>query len=854
MTRYSRLLPIVFVVLVAYSLLVPPSGAVRSPQPNTPKLRQSRLPLTEVFDDSRVVPRNYQTSSGVPSAPSGTVTVKSSYPPSLDPPGNYVPGNQTFILMKQPFTSTDCTTGAGAVTTVTGVNSSSGHTVNVSSGSIGFQAPALSDQNGTFAGWSPVSGNFGNFTTWAGHTNGICVASTVTDTFRAAYNAGVVVLDSTCTNPKTLFNLGETVCGRLYGDPQNYCNPPNRSLQIAFKDPSSVTRNSPALLTTDLSTQTFVLPSTNTQGTAGDNRGHWLAQVVRTCDANPLGSSGFLVHNPADLAADIQISKSAFAGGVHDGGTMQFDIRLFNFGPDTAVNASWSDIIPATMTFHSLTRIAGPAFNCTTPAVGANGTITCSTASLAAGNTNSDPAATGIFRVVLKVNSGVAYGTVITNTTTGTSGTNDTLAGNNSSSAVFSVLNICSYSNGCPADINVAADTMCSGVPGKVVTFSNPSTVGSCGALTVFPTSGSCFPTGTTTVSIQDGTGNASCNFRITVTGSPTAAGSEVTGTIVDDQGTSIEGATINLSGSESRKTITDASGRYLFENVTPNGFFNVTPSRVNYEFTPSMRSFSQIGQSTEAVFTANPNGQSENPLGSPEYFVRQHYVDFLGREPDEAGFNFWSDQILECGADAVCVERRTINVSAAYFVSIEFQQSGGLVDGLYRASYGRRPLYAEFVPDAAVVARDVIVGRDDWAQQLANNKEAFVATFVERPAFHAAYDGMDANLFVDTLINHTGVAFTTAERDGFVNGLATGTRSRAQVLRSIIENQRFVALKQNEMFVMMEYFGYLRRDPDPDGYQFWLNKLNEFNGNFEQAEMVKAFIVSGEYRDRFPR
>jgi hypothetical protein len=77
---------------------------------------------------------------------------------------------------------------------------------------------------------------------------------------------------------------------------------------------------------------------------------------------------------------------------------------------------------------------------------------------------------------------------------------------------------------------------------------------------------------------------------------------------------------------------------------------------------------------------------------------------------------------------------------------------------------------------------------------------------------------------------------------------------TRADVLRSIAENERFVSAKFNETFVMMEYFGYLRRDPDDSGFQFWLTKLNQFNGNFEQAEMVKAFIVSGEYRDRFPR
>jgi hypothetical protein len=94
---------------------------------------------------------------------------------------------------------------------------------------------------------------------------------------------------------------------------------------------------------------------------------------------------------------------------------------------------------------------------------------------------------------------------------------------------------------------------------------------------------------------------------------------------------------------------------------------------------------------------------------------VRQHYVDFLGREPDEAGFNFWSDQILECGADQNCFERRRENVSAAYFLSIEFQETGGLVDGLYRASYGVRPEFAQFIPDTRAVAQGVVVGRDGW-------------------------------------------------------------------------------------------------------------------------------------------
>ena len=135
--------------------------------------------------------------------------------------------------------------------------------------------------------------------------------------------------------------------------------------------------------------------------------------------------------------------------------------------------------------------------------------------------------------------------------------------------------------------------------------------------------------------------------------------------------------------------------------------------------------------------------------------------------------------------------------------------------------------------------------GRLDWASESAKkvgrrywqaNKEAFVDGFVKRPAFHAAYDGMDNSQFVDTLISHTGVSFTAAERDALVSGLGTGTMTRAEVLRSIAENGRFVSAKFNETFVMMEYFGYLRRDPDAE----WLRVLAE------QAERVQRQLRTG--------
>ena len=138
-----------------------------------------------------------------------------------------------------------------------------------------------------------------------------------------------------------------------------------------------------------------------------------------------------------------------------------------------------------------------------------------------------------------------------------------------------------------------------------------------------------------------------------------------------------------------------------------------------------------------------------------------------------------------------------------------------------------------------------------DWYQQMLETRRVFVAGWVQRPAFRAVYDPLSDGQYVDALISHTGVEFSAAERDAFVNRLSAGT-SRAEVLQQIAENDRFVSAKRNETFVMMQYFGYLRRDPDEAGYRFWLNKLNQFNGNFEQAEMVKAFLVSGEYRERF--
>jgi hypothetical protein len=263
--------------------------------------------------------------------------------------------------------------------------------------------------------------------------------------------------------------------------------------------------------------------------------------------------------------------------------------------------------------------------------------------------------------------------------------------------------------------------------------------------------------------------------------------------------------------------------------------------------------------------------GWAFNPVGDANFFVTQHYRDFLNREPDSGGLSFWRDEVLGCGTDKACVEVKRVNVSAAFFLSIEFQQTGNLVYKMYKAGFGNLPggkpvavRRADFINDTRAVAStpaQVVVGQTGWEQQLQANKDAFALAFVQRPAFQAAHAGQIATVYVDSLLANTGVTFTLAERTAAINAFNSnggGAAGQAAALRSVAECNSVSTKTFNESFVLMQYFGYLQRDPDSgpdtnfDGYQFWLGKLNQFNGDYIAAEMVKAFIQSDEYVGRF--
>ncbi|MGI9068850.1 MAG: DUF4214 domain-containing protein, partial [Pyrinomonadaceae bacterium] len=283
--------------------------------------------------------------------------------------------------------------------------------------------------------------------------------------------------------------------------------------------------------------------------------------------------------------------------------------------------------------------------------------------------------------------------------------------------------------------------------------------------------------------------------------------------------------------------------------------------------------------------FTVSSVAPPPNPIDDQRQFVRQQYLDFLNREPDGPGWDFWTDNITKCSdparlpagqTEAQCTLRQRETTSGAFFLSPEFQYTGYYVLRVYRGALGRQPKLSEFLPDAQFVGNGIVVNGQLSGAKINENKAAFAAQFVNcadaaryRCAeFKAIYDGLNNQQYVDRLFVNTGASPSAAERAGLVSGLDGGSETRASVLQKVVDginvisegNQQFTTTygqafynsEFNRAFVQLEYFGYMKRDPDEGGYAFWLGKLNQFGGNFVNSEMVLAFILSPEYRSRF--
>jgi hypothetical protein len=307
---------------------------------------------------------------------------------------------------------------------------------------------------------------------------------------------------------------------------------------------------------------------------------------------------------------------------------------------------------------------------------------------------------------------------------------------------------------------------------------------------------------------------------------------------------------------------------------------------------TPGLPSDLFYGDIKVKPMRLRPGTNTPITIDDADFFAAQHYIDFLRRFPDAPGHAHWTAEITDCSdpakrlpgeTEVKCVDRKRTNTSGAFFLSPEFQSTGSFVIRVYWGTLGKleraqcpgvpnnlpancRPLYSEYLNDMSVIAQGIVVNDALVPATINANKHAFTDNFVNRPDFQAAYGGLNATQFVDKLAQTTGVPLSSSDRDALIaeatdpdqtgqRGLQNGRRYRdpaGGALNFLTSyGQQYFNKEFNPAFVYMEYIGYLRRNPDTDGFNHWLGKLNLF-GNFVDAEMVRAFIVSPEYRSRF--
>ena len=294
--------------------------------------------------------------------------------------------------------------------------------------------------------------------------------------------------------------------------------------------------------------------------------------------------------------------------------------------------------------------------------------------------------------------------------------------------------------------------------------------------------------------------------------------------------------------------------------HVEPNENVQVTLSNLTGGAT--------FGSASNAVVTIVSNdapGQT-NPIRLGDaygnsFFVRQHYLDFLSREP-EAG-EPWSGTLSGCSnqfntdpnSPARACDR--ISVSISIFASAEFQLKGASVFRFYKLSFGRMPSYDEIIPDMRGIT-------GSSAAELYAKKAAFADAWVRRQEFVNAYPMTDNSQFVDALLGRYGLQSITTNdpatpdtgpkvtltRADLAARLNASTLTRAQVVRAAAESDQVAGAERDSAFVAMQYYGYLRRTPEPGGYAAWLNHLSNNPGDYRSR--VNGFLNSPEYRLRF--
>lgn len=240
------------------------------------------------------------------------------------------------------------------------------------------------------------------------------------------------------------------------------------------------------------------------------------------------------------------------------------------------------------------------------------------------------------------------------------------------------------------------------------------------------------------------------------------------------------------------------------------------------------------------------PGTNTRITIDDSDFFVQQQYIDFLSRFPEAEGFAGWTGFLNTCNGDSNCLDGvggKRVLVSRSFFQSEEFQLKGYFVYRFYKASFNRLPTYPEIVTGMRNVTAQT-------TPELQQKRDAFAAGFVTRGDFLAAFPtSLTPTEYVNNLLQVAGV--TVPNRDQLIANLTANNNAtgRAAALRSIVESSEFFTKEYDPAFVAMQYYGYLRREPEKEGYDGWLGYLRAHPGDY--STMVWGFVYSQEYRNR---
>jgi hypothetical protein len=303
------------------------------------------------------------------------------------------------------------------------------------------------------------------------------------------------------------------------------------------------------------------------------------------------------------------------------------------------------------------------------------------------------------------------------------------------------------------------------------------------------------------------------------------------------DTGSGVESYTVMVS---------ENGGAYTpwLSNTTSTSAMFSGRAGVSYSFYTLARDRAgnvETGKTVAEATITTPNVIG-NSIDDISFFVRQHYLDFLEREPEPDGFAYWTNLLRGCNSDRACLNGVRVEISSRFFAELEFQRTGYYVMRLWRASYGNFPNYQQFLADRRQV------------QNNETSQRAFAAQFVTRQEFLSRYlTTLTAEQFVTQLYETAGANSSTPERQAHIQALQSGQKTRADILHEVVNLPMFGerTVVYNSAWVRMQYFGYLRRDAEAQGEAYWTDVINNRSPNNYQA-MICAFLNSAEYHRRF--